>query len=448
MTEQLKLPALSEETDSGEFRTVQYLGSKYRILDRIVETIENVARPSGSVVDLFAGSGVVARRISDSWPTVAVDIQEYSRVLASALLAPTNASDEAIEHILEDAHHRAADLQSSVRELLNFEQEAVQSAYTDPTALVSVLENGSMLALDNQPDAMAPVLRQALSEGNDRLSKGPGSVMLRYYGGVYFSYTQALELDAIAEAARDLPGTARVPALAAVLSTASQVVTSVGSHFAQPINPRTADGAIKQYAVESILKSWGQSVFPTFRRWLDRYFRLTPTRFGGSARRQDFRAALEDLPDDVAAVYADPPYTRDHYSRFYHVLETLARGDEPLVSTVNSAGSSKLSKGLYRTGRHQSPFCIKSQAPTAFRQLMEPLASQHIPLVISYSPYQKGTRSRPRLMTVEALSKLAGEFYPRVAVESVGRIAHSKLNNKATNAEVCYDAELLVVCSG
>ena len=28
-------------------------------------------------------------------------------------------------------------------------------------------------------------------------------------------------------------------------------------------------------------------------------------------------------------VYADPPYTRDHYSRFYHVLETLALRDDP-----------------------------------------------------------------------------------------------------------------------
>ena len=41
----------------------------------------------------------------------------------------------------------------------------------------------------------------------------------------------------------------------------------------------------------------------------------------------DFRQALQNLDDDVRVIYADPPYTRDHYSRFYHGLETLSLRD-------------------------------------------------------------------------------------------------------------------------
>jgi adenine-specific DNA-methyltransferase len=448
VTEQLRLPTLDEVSDPGGFRTIQYLGSKYRVLDRITEAVENVASSSGPVVDLFSGSGVVARRLSMSRPTVAVDIQEYSRVLASALLNPPGASDEMVEHILDGARHRAGELRASVSQLLDFEQAAIHSAHDDPSDVISVMENGSMLTLESRSGRLNGDLHHALSKANEQVPAGPGSVMLRYYGGVYFSYAQALELDAAAGIVRNLSGTIRTPALAAVLSTASQLVSSVGSHFAQPINPRTSDGTIKSHAVDSVLKGWSQDVLSAFRVWLERYFQLAPTQNGGSARRQDYRAALEDLPTDVAAVYADPPYTRDHYSRFYHVLETLALGDEPAVSTVKTAEGSKLSKGLYRVNRHQSPFSIKSQAPTAFRQLIEPLAIQRIPLVISYSPYEQGTKSRPRMMTVDALSELANQFYPNVAIESVGRIAHSKLNNRHTNTEVSYEAELLVLCSG
>ena len=33
-------------------------------------------------------------------------------------------------------------------------------------------------------------------------------------------------------------------------------------------------------------------------------------------------------------VYLDPPYTKRQYAAYYHVLETLAYGDEPEVSGV------------------------------------------------------------------------------------------------------------------
>ena len=32
------------------------------------------------------------------------------------------------------------------------------------------------------------------------------------------------------------------------------------------------------------------------------------------------------------AVYADPPYTKRQYAAYYHILETIAAGDRPLIS--------------------------------------------------------------------------------------------------------------------
>jgi len=146
-------------------------------------------------------------------------------------------------------------------------------------------------------------------------------------------------------------------------------------------------------------------------------------------------------------VYADPPYTRDHYSRFYHVLETLAVGDEPMVSTMKVNGVVKLSRGLYRAERHQSPFCIKSEVLPAFEALFGGTAHRGVPIAVSYSAYSSGTAARPqpRLVTIEQIAAVAGRYYRRVLVESAGRVAHSKFNHEAVNGEVNYDAETLIV---
>ncbi len=75
------------------------------------------------------------------------------------------------------------------------------------------------------------------------------------------------------------------------------------------------------------------------------------------------------------AVYLDPPYTKRQYSGNYHVLETIAMGDEPIA---NGAG------GL-RDWRHQaSDFCYRRKAPGAFRQVLS-AATNARHFFISYS---------------------------------------------------------------
>src|SRR5205823_616350 len=85
---------------------------------------------------------------------------------------------------------------------------------------------------------------------------------------------------------------------------------------------------------------------------------------------------LVGLPefDGVGVVYADPPYTKDHYSRFYHVYETLYRYDFPL-----SAGL-----GRYRPDRFSTPFSLAQEVERAFRDLFDSIAKRDLPLVLSY----------------------------------------------------------------
>ena len=73
-------------------------------------------------------------------------------------------------------------------------------------------------------------------------------------------------------------------------------------------------------------------------------------------------------------VYADPPYTKDHYSRFYHVLETLNLYDYPDVTGL----------GRVRTNRHLSDFCYRTRAAGAFESLAALASACDSDLLISY----------------------------------------------------------------
>jgi adenine-specific DNA-methyltransferase len=444
MTEQLELlprggrnPAL--------FRPIHYLGNKWRVLG-IIESAVADSAPSGAVCDLFSGSGVVAGHLGGRRPVVAADIQEYARVLASALLNPGHLGEAQVRALLTDAKTlRDETCLGPLAGVIAFERRALQEANAKrPECLATLLEHASLASHANH--APAP-LRALLGDAAATTSVGPHSVLARYYGGVYFSYEQAAGLDALATVVRQLPIEYRDTAMAAVLSTASELVSTIGNQFAQPIRPRTRDGQIKADAVLRAAQRRRVDAIVAFRSWIDRYRSLGPSDRNHIVLRGDFRDVLADLPTSVLAVYADPPYTRDHYSRFYHVLETIALGDEPNISAVNDGARLRASRGIYRVDRHQSPFSIKTKVVPAFRALFEGASARGIPLVLSYSPYTKGSaaRPRPRLLTIAQLETLLGEYFPYVEKRSAGRVAHSKLNAERLNIETPPEAETLFI---
>jgi 16S rRNA G966 N2-methylase RsmD len=446
INEQLALIDAAPTSISG-FRPIHYLGNKSRILDRLEAAINEVARAGTPVCDLFAGSGVVARRLATNRPVVAVDVQEYSRVVTSALVNPAPLAPGEIDILIRRAALHENDLRMpQVEALIRHERQAMADALIGmPDALCDILEFGSVVA-STASNSLPPSLAELVSKALSAMPKGPNSVLTRYYGGIYFSYEQAVQLDSLAAAVRELDEPTRTTALAALLSTASDTVSTVGNQFAQPIRPRTSDGRAKGAVIRIVARSRLTPSIPLYRHWIQMYGRLRPTVGPHSVIRSDFRDALASPPTDFAAIYADPPYTRDHYSRFYHVLETIALGDEPVVSTVSINGATQLSRGLYRGERHQSPFCVKSTVNSAFQGLFQAAKNLAVPLVLSYSPYASGTPSRlqPRLMTVPTLVELAHEYFREVRLESAGRIAHSKLNKDELNGAIEHGAEILI----
>jgi adenine-specific DNA methylase len=436
-------------------RPIHYLGSKLRIVNQICELLDRLDPSYGPVCDLFAGSGTVSRALSLKRDVIAVDIQEYSRVICSAILNPAECDLDSVEDFVREVSSSGHfnTLSWALEPLMNFEEECMNMASDgDLEMLCDLLEHGSLIAFEQSScHAKNSPLSTAMKDVQSRLREvqlidSPSSIVTRYFGGIYFAYSQAYQLDALLEAIANLPKGQRDTYLAAILSTVSEIVNTIGKQFAQPLRPRSSSGQPKADLFELVSRDRSSKVMDLYESWLKRYVTVPKTGRPHMAIRQDYREALKTLKGKVKIVYADPPYTRDHYSRYYHVLETLCLLDNPRISTVRINGQDCISRGIYRVERHQSPFCIRSKAPKAFVDLFAGVRALEVPLVLSYSPYEKDNGSRPRLMKIEQIEELARMYFRRVEMHRAGRISHSKLTSSEKTVGISYNAEILFIC--
>ncbi|WP_171251196.1 DNA adenine methylase, partial [Acinetobacter baumannii] len=117
----------------------------------------------------------------------------------------------------------------------------------------------------------------------------------------------------------------------------------------------------------------------------------------------DFKDALANFQGGT--VYADPPYCFVHYSRFYHILETLVLYDYPQIQKKNEI----IVKGRYREDRHQSPFCIKTKVEKAFLDMFEGVRNTDSQLVLSYS--------NTGMISLETMMEIASSMWDSSKIE-------------------------------
>ncbi len=455
-TKGVQFSLLNKEINNTKsmFRPIHYLGSKLRILDFIKNVIDEIDPTNSRVCDLFSGSGTVSQFLSKNRPITSIDIQEYSRVITSAVLKPLSTAydlEEVISECKNSEHYQQLlwCLEPMIKHELKSFEEAIKG---DPFSICELVEKGSIISFEEGYDeAQSSELKKSMKETFRRNEEskfllGPEALVARYFGGTYFSFFQAVQLDALLEYVSTLDELDKDIFTAAILSTASDIVNTVGKQFAQPLKTFNADGTPKKNITNRIMKDRQRNVFEIFIRKLQDYILIGKTGFDHHIFKMDFSDALDILSNDVKVVYADPPYTRYHYSRYYHVLETLCLRDNPKVSRTIVQGKEKISRGIYREDRHQSPFSIKSKAQEAFETLFEKVSNLEASLVLSYSPSTEDKKSTPRIQRIEDLKKLGRKYFDNVESIPVGQFSHSKLNNSDKNFEINYDAEILIIC--
>ena len=293
-----------ENKEEGDFcfRTLNYLGSKLRILDFIEEHVLRVTPANAGVCDLFAGSGCVSYRLSSRFPVTACDIQHYSTILCNALLNPVG-NAAATDFLAMLQHMAETRLEEAFSPMIQKECKAI--AEMDLDVLAAIIEHGSIEVFRRErkmssiSNAQETVLSSLDAAGLD----GSESFISRNYGGVYFSYKQAVQIDTILSAIRNnTTSSERDLLLAALLSTASDIVDTVGKHFAQPIKTRDAKGNIKPLVYNKAVKDKTIDVLKLYGRWLQKYLDLPRGRFANKTIQGDYMHCLEMLTDEVCTV--------------------------------------------------------------------------------------------------------------------------------------------------
>jgi adenine-specific DNA-methyltransferase len=114
---------------------------------------------------------------------------------------------------------------------------------------------------------------------------------------------------------------------------------------------------------------------------------------------------VTEVPVDVDdVVYYDPPYTKRQYAAYYHILETIALGDEPAIEGKT---------GLRPWREKASDYCYKTRALTALAQLILNTSARAV--FLSYS-----TDGHASLTDLQELLVGRGEV-ELTAVEDVAR---------------------------
>lgn len=186
-------------------RPINYLGSKLRILDEIKKQIDELDPDKGPICDLFAGSGTVSNYLAREREVISIDVQEYSRVICSALLNKIENLKEG-NRILDEClvMPEYNELKDIFGALSKYERKCINLAVNDKKneVLCDFLENASLVSYDNGEcessyDELEDTLKECSAKYRTSSMFGTEGIISYLYGGVYFSFEQTISIDMV-----------------------------------------------------------------------------------------------------------------------------------------------------------------------------------------------------------------------------------------------------------
>ena len=436
------------------FRPIQYLGSKLKLVSTIQSVLDELVSTGAMVGDLFSGSGVVSHFLATRYVVTSVDIQKYAEVLSKGLL---DGHPDDVDCVNQESFWAEFDIvfskiTSLFEALISYEHDALEQARDGaPLLLAEIIEHGSIASnMQAEFKSANGILAKRIEATINRLKDAEYTAneltASIYFGGPYFSYYQAIALDALEIVIKKQEEKKQNVLRAVLLSVVSEIVNTVGKQFAQPIKLIKEEGAVQPLLLQRAYQDRTRDVKNSFISWCEKWRINLHTEF---KKHRVFCNDVIDFVDNDEACdiyYADPPYTIDHYSRFYHVLETLVLRDAPSLDRMKKNGEAKIMRGIYREGRYQSPFCIPAKAKNAYEMILSSIGAKGKPLILSYSPYDSAAGNRPRLLSIEEMITIAQKYFREVYVLDIDTHVHRKLNAKALNVQPVKNAECIIVC--
>ncbi len=227
----------------------------------------------------------------------------------------------------------------------------------------------------------------------------------RTYSDTYFSDIQCKDIDSIRYAIEKINNENKKNLyLTALMSTMCKVQSTTG-HFAQYM-PKDH---------KRIVPLRSMNVWEEFRYKCNDFKHIVNNNMNNKAYNLDYKKliTLNEIKN-VETFYLDSPYSGEQYSRFYHILETIVKYDNPKVSY----------KAKYRNDRFMSDFCYKSKVNNEFENIIEFCNENKSNLIISYS--NKG------VIECEQLEKICKKYYDNVEIKTYDykHSTQGKGNNK------------------
>lgn len=428
------------------FRPVQYLGSKLRALDALMDATSHLYSKDEQVFDLFSGSSVVSQAFARNGAQVtSVDAQLFSQHIASAMLGSGKKIGNCAHSIAQQIAYEWEQVEPNKELLLLLERE--DNAIADgpgPQLAEFYFDIPQVWRHENSQEWFAQAVKSVGQLGFNRVP-----IIASHYAGTYFGLRQALCFDFIRSRINTLLCDRKInkwtshALLTSLYSAMSESVYSAGKHFAQPLAK-----------VNKINHDFHFS-----RMHSDRSMNVIDI-FIGAAKRIDTSSASMDVGSHAIAqpvettyniikrakpalIYADPPYTAQQYSRFYHVLEVAATYRVPRLQQIKG----KVTAGLYGDDRYKSRYSSRKQAPKAFEELVSVARRSGASLALSYSSSTKDSVGNQRMISLPNLTNICMRHFGNENVTII-EMGHSYRQFNAASLSVINrdDPEILLIC--
>jgi adenine-specific DNA-methyltransferase len=263
----IKVSKTPKPDTTGFFKSFNYIGSKFRLLDFIIDSIQDYAGQSitelGSFGDFFSGTGVVSQRLLEEGASkvVSADVQYYS-YLISSVFTDNEVNVSKVKAIITRLNSITIDSSKDTDFVYNnYTLGGSERVYLSP-------ENGLKV---------------------DRIRKEIG--LLSGNGITQMEYNLLLKT------------------LLYATSKVSNVASVYGAYLKKLKKSAQTPLVLQSSFVDNLLPSANKKHV--------------------SYCRDINESCL--FSEDVQVVYLDPPYNQRNYSTNYHLLETIARQDFPEI---------------------------------------------------------------------------------------------------------------------
>jgi adenine-specific DNA-methyltransferase len=454
-THGFRIPENISVDTTNIYKPIQYLGAKHRPLPIILsKTLESIISDT-YVLDLFSGSSVVSQVFNlNRLNVISNDALHFNSAFAKALLNVNRKDLDLLNIPLAVQKLNIFTIKDEFslpfEDIIKEEDKLLKDRNTNKILELyfALPQVNKVLHLNdsNNQNQTKFILKYI---GETAINNYP--LIANYYAGTYFGIKQALELDRLRNGIEYLFIANEISLwqynflLTCILNVCSKIVYTAGKHFAQPIKPENiinTEVLHKRFYENRLRNVWDE--------FLKSSHSLSMISENNSCSKKNISLGetmeniilnSSSLPP-ISVIYADPPYTAQQYSRYYHVPEIIFHYKYPRLQIVDG----KVTSGLYPDNKFKSRFCSKTESAYAFADLFKFAAQLSSSLIISYSSSLSEETGNLRMIELENIIEMGSKYLPVCSLEILKfNFQYKQLNTSKKIIQAKDDKEFLIV---